>query len=398
MGFDVRCLFSENYKLINYKFDLPAPIAGVIYLEDNLTYLFTTEIDLTGDRLVCGQNTTLLGGSSENCRIKSTGLIGTALITSNYSLPIRSITIEADVALDLEGDGITAAIDWFGVNFTDCNTIGTIKDYSNFILTDSSFLNSGGLTFAGTIGTVGIFQCLFNCNANNSVFILHSSLTITRRFRIIYSSFVVLATETGIELDALAIIPFESFILDTVNFAGGGNYVDGILYNDNRSKWINCVGIINSVTLGNMYMKNNAIPTDIIVQNDRYQMAGVTQVNSLNQRFTHDVANNALQYISTISRVCSIQVGLTFLGATNAVIGFYLGINRGGVLDPTADRISESEVYVTANGSRPDNAFFQTLVTLNENDRVYVIVQNKTGTADVTVEFCNLLIQVSSQN
>jgi hypothetical protein len=393
------CKYESEYSKVDSIADLPQPDKnGVITLLDNATYLFIGVVDLLGKRLVCGENTTLLGGSSENCRIKSTGLTGEALITSNYSLPIRNITIEAEIALDLEGDGVTTALDWFGVNFTDCATVGTIKDYSNFIMTDSSFLNSGGLTWAGTIGTVGIFQCFFDCNATNKVFILHENLVITRRFRVIYSAFIVLSGETGIDVDAGATIPVEGYILDTVNFAGGGTYIDGILYSDNRSKWINCVGIINSVTLGNMYMKNNEVATDIIVQNNRYKMAGVTQVNSLNQRFNHDLDNNSLQYISTNSRVCSITVGLTFLAPTNNVIGFYIGINRGGAIDPDADRISESEVYVTANGSRPDNAFFQTLTTINLNDKVYIIVQNKSGTGDVTVEFCNLLIQVSSQN
>ncbi len=141
--------------------DLPAPVGGVITLVDNTAYYFTTTVDLVGNRLVCGINTTILGSSSENCRIKSTGLVGTALITSNYSLPMRGITIEADVALNLDGDAVTTAIDWFGVNFTDCNTVGLIKDYSNVIMSDSAFLNSGNLTFDGTIGTVGLSQCLF---------------------------------------------------------------------------------------------------------------------------------------------------------------------------------------------------------------------------------------------
>jgi hypothetical protein len=171
--------------------DLPTPVNGVITLADNVTYFFTTVVDLLGDRLVCGENTTILGGSSENCRIKSTGLVGTALITSVYSLPMRGITIEANVALNLDGDGTTTALDWFGVNFTDCATVGTIKDYSNFIMTDCAFLNSGGLTFDGTIGTIGFSQCLFDCNATNTVFILPATLTVTRRFRIIYSSFIV---------------------------------------------------------------------------------------------------------------------------------------------------------------------------------------------------------------
>ena len=115
----------DSIVFVNSKSDFPTAVAGVITLLDNYTYFITTTVDLLGDRLVCGINTTIIGGSSENCRIKSTGLTGTALITSNYSLPIRNITIEADVALNLQGDGVTTALDWFGVNFTDCATVGT---------------------------------------------------------------------------------------------------------------------------------------------------------------------------------------------------------------------------------------------------------------------------------
>lgn len=96
-------------------------------------------MDLLGDRLVCGENTTIFGGGSyENCRIKSTGL-ASDLITSIYSLPLRNITIQADLALNLSGNITTTALDWFGVNFTDCLVIGTIMNYSNFIMFDSAF-------------------------------------------------------------------------------------------------------------------------------------------------------------------------------------------------------------------------------------------------------------------
>jgi hypothetical protein len=246
--------------------DFPTPVSGVITLEDNVTYFITTVVDLDGDRLVCGQNTTIIGGSSENCRIKSTGL-ATALITSVYSLPIRNITIEADVALALDGDAVTTALDWFGVNFTDCATVGTIKDYSNVIMTDSAFLNSGGLTFNGTIGTIGFINCLFDCNATNTAITLDAALTITRRFRVAYSSFVVLTGETGINTDVLATIPTESYILDTVNFAGGGTYLTGLDETSNDSLFINCVGIPNTAVNGQLYMQNNATATTVAATN-----------------------------------------------------------------------------------------------------------------------------------
>ena len=44
--------------------DFPASVGGVIQLEDNRTYFLTGNIDLLGSRLVGGQNTVIIGGSS----------------------------------------------------------------------------------------------------------------------------------------------------------------------------------------------------------------------------------------------------------------------------------------------------------------------------------------------
>jgi len=81
----------DGYNFINKKDDFPSPSNGIITLEDNITYFITSTIDLEGDRIVCGENTCLIGGSSENCRIKSTGLLNTSLITSNYSRCIKDV-------------------------------------------------------------------------------------------------------------------------------------------------------------------------------------------------------------------------------------------------------------------------------------------------------------------
>lgn len=112
----------RNFIFVGTKNDLPPAINGVITLKDNYTYFFTTTVDLQGDRLVAGDNTTILGGSSENCRVKSTGIsTTTALLSSVYSLPIRNITLEAPWAINLVASNPSVhALDWFGVNFTDC--------------------------------------------------------------------------------------------------------------------------------------------------------------------------------------------------------------------------------------------------------------------------------------
>lgn len=375
----------SNFVFVNQKSDLPTPNLGVITLEDNYTYYFTTTVDLLGDRIVAGQNTTILGSSSENCRIKSTGLVGTALLTSQYSLPMRGITIEAVIALDLDALGNpTAAIDWFGVNFTDCAEVGRIANYSNFIMTDSAFLNSGKLTFDGTIGTVGFNQCFFDAAAGATLLELPSTLTLTRRFRIIYSSFVILPGETGIDVNALATIPVESYILDTINFSGGGTYIAGVQFIDNKASFVNCKGIGNSAAICNYYMQDNVTLTDIVTQGVAVKMAGTTTANAITQKFTH--TNNRATYVGAIPRTFKITAVTTIEAAgVGKKIGLYFAKNEFILAD--------SEIYATTSGNnRAENISIQTITDLSENDFIEVWVENATDTTDVTGTFLNIII------
>ena len=83
---------NNNIEFVSSKSDLPLPSGGVITLEANKTYYFIDNVDLTGDRLVGGQNTTILGTSSENASITSTGLgtgLANALLTTQWTAPDR---------------------------------------------------------------------------------------------------------------------------------------------------------------------------------------------------------------------------------------------------------------------------------------------------------------------
>ena len=380
----VKLDFSDLY-FINTKSDLPTASAGLITLLDNATYMFTTVVDLTGDRLVCGENTTIIGGSSENCRIKSTGLTGNALITSSYSLPIRNITIEAELALDLQGDGSTTALDWFGVNFTDCANVGTILDYSNFIMSDCAFLNSGGLTFDGTIGTIGISQSLFDCNSSNTVINLASTLTITRRFRVIYSSFVINSGETGINVSVSATIPTEAYILDTVNFSGGGTYLTGVSVTSNDSLFINCTNIVNSAVNGQLYMQGNSTATTVSLTNTFYKVSGTTTASADNSKFTH--SNNRLTCNAVISRKYLVQCFLSFTSGNANVceFGFY-DSQLAGVRVP-------SRTKSTANASgRAENIGFACVVTMDSGDYLEVHCSNTSSANNITVDAMNFII------
>lgn len=375
-----------NIIFVTTKSDLPTAVSGVITLAANKTYFFTTTVDLTGDRLVCGANTTILGGSSENCVIKSTGLSSsTALITSVYSLPIRNITITHGTALNLDGDGTTTALDWFGVNFTDCATVGTIKDYTNFIMQDSAFLNSGNMTLDGSIGTVGFTQCLFDLASGSTGFIIPSTANITRRFRIIYSSFVTLSGETSINVSSSATIGNERYILDTVNFSGGGTYITGVDDTSNKSLFINCVGITNTAVNGQLYMQGNATATVVSATNTFYKVLGTTTASSDNSKYTH--TNNRLTNDAAISRKYLIQCSLSFTSGTGDVCQF-------GFYDSKIAAIrTPSKTKATANSSgRAENIHMACVVSHILGDYLEIHCANLSSVANITVSDMNFVI------
>ena len=371
-------LAGNNFVFVFSKNDFPAAVSNVITLDNEVTYFITTTIDLTGHRLVGGTNNALIGGSSESCILKSTGLSsGTALITSTYSLPIRNITITHGTALDLDGDGTTTALDWFGVNFTDCATVGTIKDYTNFIMGDSAFLNSQGLTFDGTIGTIGMSNCLFDCSTSGTALILPNTLTVTRRFRIIYSSFVVLSGETGISVDAGATIGDEKYILDTVNFSGGGTYTSGVTYTDNKALFVNCVGLTNTSTKGLMYMLNNTTNTSIGISNvNTWVKAAGTTTAGTNSKFTH--TTNRLTYNGAFTNSFLVTVNATVRsGSSNQSIS--IGVAKNGTI------IDESEGIIRTGTSNVEmGGSTQAVLEMTTNDYVELFVRN-TNSPDVRV-------------
>lgn len=376
-----------NFIYVESKSDFPSPVGGVITLENNKTYFINTTVDLTGDRLVAGQNTTILGGSSENCRLKSTGLVGTALLSSAWTIPIRGLTFEADVALNLNASGnANQAIDWFGVNFTNCNKIGLIKDYANIIWTDCAILEAADLTFSGTIATVGFVTCLFNGTAGKSIFKIPNGCTITRRFRPIYSSFVTLAGETGITVNSTSIQNNDGFILDTVNFAGGGTYISGLDFNSAKALFINNVGIVNSSNLGHMFMIDNPTDTTIGVANVNVwvKAAGTTTAGANDSpRWVH--TTNRLTYTGNVTSNFAITSTASVRAASNNQV-ISIGIAKNGTI------VADSETTIrTAVSNQEYPGSSQTVLQMATGDFIEFFVRN-TQSINVRVSDLSVII------
>ena len=361
--------------------DLPTPVLGVRTLLSGICYYFLTHIDLLGDRLVCQDNVVILGTSSETCSISSTGLV-LPLISSNYTLDIRHISITAAFVFDIDGLG-TAALDWTAVNLINCPLIGTIKNFGNFIYDKGTFINSGGLTFDGTADTIALNNSLFSCSGDGIT--IAATAVISRRFRITYSSFVVHSTFTGIKVDALATIPVESFILDTVNFSGAGTYVTGVTVTSNKSLFENCKGIANTSVNGQLYMQNNATATVIPNTVDFVKVAGITIPSPDNSKYLH--SNNRLTNDAVIERRFLVMATISFTAGTNNECEF-------GIYDSTIAGIRPDTASATtaAGGGRVESVKIMSLISHKQGDYIEVWCRNITTATNITVESLNVII------
>jgi hypothetical protein len=375
-------------KINEIEYNLPASVGGVVTLLAGKTYLLSEPIDLLGDRIVAAGVCNLFGTSSETASITSTGLgVGVPLLTSDFTIVLESITIKnVDTAIAIDGNVNLVALDWRNVNFENVPNVGVINTCDNFIFDTSAFLGAQGLRFTGTIGTVAMNNSLFRgLGSAGKIIELDASCTITRRFRIIYSSVVAFGSTVGIDVNTSATIPIEAYILDTVNFSGGSSYLSGVDNTNNKALFVNCVGITNTAVNGQLFMQNNATATTIINTSDFFKIEGTTTASPDNAKFTH--SDNRLTCDAVIQRKYLIQCTLSFAaGATNVCeFGFY-DSQLVAVRTP-------SRTKATANaGGRAENVNFVCVVSMKQGDFLEVWAKNTSATTNITVDQLNFVI------
>jgi hypothetical protein len=375
-----------NWVFVTDASDLPAAVGGVRTLAADTTYVIAGNVDLQGDRLQTAGHTTIIGGSSETSYLTSTGLgVGVPLITSNYNLALKNLSI-SDVDTAIFVNDATVAMDWLGVNFLNVPNIGEIGDADNLIYQVGAFLNSKNLRFTGTIGTIGIESSLLRGDgAAGNLVEIAATATITRRFRVIYSAVIAFGATQGITVDAGATIPTEGFILDTISFSGGGTYLGGLDNTSNKSLFVNCIGITNTAVNGQAYMQDNATDTTITNTTSFFKVAGTTTPSPDNSKFLH--SNNRLTCDAVIERTFFVIATLSFTSSANNVLEF-------GFYDSQITGIRlPSRTLTTANaGGRAENVNLFCVVKMKQGDFLEVHVRNTTGANNATIDQLNFSV------
>jgi hypothetical protein len=368
--------------------DLPDPVAGVITLEEGKAYLQTASVlDLLGDRIQLPAGPcAYLGTTSETSLLKSTGL-ATALFTGTHSFVMQNLSLTAAVLFDLDGTtGGVVAFDWYAVNFVDCPLIGTLKNFNNFLMLSGAFLNSSGVTFDGTMDTVAFSTTLFECDPGGTVLTIPATATVGRRFRIILSAFVVLAGESGLNVDSGSIVNNESFILDSVSFAGGGTYLSGIDETSIKALFIQNDGVTNSKTVGHYYMLNNATATlnSGVAIGVPLKLAGTTLDGPNVAKFTQ--TTNRATYTGSRTEFFQISVGAALSAGTGQELSLYVAKN--GAVVP-----SSRMKATTDNGNRVNSISAFTVVELAPTNYIEIWVANDTAAVDVTCAELQVIVK-----
>lgn len=387
----LRGLLRANVVFVSDRLDFPAAVGGAITLPDNTAYLIYGTVDLEGDYLLCGQNTSISGGSSENTYLQSTGLSASiGLLTSEWSITLRDITLDGvsgGKLLDLDASGnANQALDWRNVNFQNTDNIGTIANYGNFVGETLGILGAAGWVFDGTVGTIAFANTLFSGTSTGTIITVPATAVISRRFRVIYSAVVVPTGGTGFNVSTSASVPVEGYIFDTCNFAGGGTYLSGIDYTYNEARFLQNRGITNTAVITSYYMNGNVTPTltSGVAVGTPIKVAGTTTEGSISQKFDNSTSNRAV-YQGAIPRNVEVEAILSLSSGNNNQIGIYIAKN--------GTEISESETYITTDaGGVLENGQTAFFVSVVDTDYIEVFVENNTAANDILVE--NLKVNI----
>lgn len=385
-GIDESLIINSNFAISNIKYitkkeDFPTAVSSVITLEDNTSYIILKTVDLEGLRIQCSLNNSIQGTFTEQSILKSTGLGISYLITSDNSFNIHNLQIkDVNYVLNLSSNGSEQAVYFKAFNITgNASNIGIIKDY-NLVMMSDCYFNGTGLSFSGTISTIGLQNCLF---VNNSSTAITSTATITTRIKIMDSSFYT--TSPGTSLNITGTLQNQGYFLSNNVFQGSGTYLAGYTYTDNQSYFNHNTGITNSKSYGNWYI-STSVGTTMSVINTWYKIAGVTTLS--NASMFSRPSNGRLKYLGTVSQMFSVNFNLS-LGNTlniNDVCQIGVSINNN---TPTIDTIVSFKVDPSVTYENISKTCFINLIT---DDVIEIQIQNTTAAGFTQAFFGSLSV------
>lgn len=374
-------------------------------LNSNTVYLIDGIIDFSGTGIqitIPIGGLSLIGWSFDVCKlicqddnytlfISPVGGSGNFL-GSTYAI---EITGTGSKVYDLIGNTGFEAFEFEKINYNNCSSLGTIKNYRQGLETGSGrfggkpTLELDGTWVGGFRVSTSIIRNL-DVSMNTPIFKAGSTFQMNSRFYTdINADLPNVATplidfsesnfpnESTIQINSATISVSGSFI-------GNTDYISPNINQDSiKCLWRNNVGLANTYIGGRLEL-DTEITTDIIEQGTYYLIAGVWSSSEL-VHFDSPV-NGQLRHLAEDPKNFSVFADFTVNGTANDVIEIDL-IKWDESLGQEVEVRHQIRQINNLVGSR-DVAFFPfwTNVTLDKNDKIYFKIKNLESASDVALE------------
>jgi hypothetical protein len=390
----------NNILVVNSQGDLPAPVGSIIQLPDDTIVQVCGMVDLGSDVLRLGTNTVLKGNAATldgfmtaNASLALVIAEGVDMITSELAL---QNSLGAAVDFDGQNIGSFLPINTFFLNSV---VAGTVRDAVNAAISESSVIAcQDGFILDGSFVNVAM-----------------SSVAMLNPASPTFTGFEVLATASILAMALLnAAIITNAAGQTGLDFAAGATYVNvvqandvfvlgpgtplaGVTKADPRFNFKNCVGILDSVTIGNMVFTGNlgGQVTVITVQGAFVRIGNgnaahpLFVANPANERFSVQGATTAVQVLRYDGLVAD-QIPIRAFVAVQPDVGGALGyairlLQNGLVVANTTMEGQTGSVNQAAGGT-----YTEGVVTASPGDTFAIEIANLSGTQDLVVAAAQL--------
>jgi len=387
-------LLLDNIVNVNTLADLPTPVASVITLLANTTYIITGTIALAGNRIVLASNTQLRGIDSQNSILEYTGSGNLFTATLNFAIHDLKVTATTAAKIFALTGGLyeSAFITNFVVN--GCVNMGTVASWYSFFWQGGAVVsNTGttGLVFSGTCNILIVELCEWITWATNGIAIdLGASTFNTCSF--VRCGFTGYSTgQTGIKIAASSANINSGKIgrvQDSVFASSLTNAVQNLAAGDLRWTAHDNSGLLSTVKQAQGYIVGSALNTTFAgtgAGNEVLVNFGAAFLADIQNKFTISTAGR-ITYTGVFSTSIYFTANLYSIVAGGAARTYIFYLAKNGTI------ITSSGSKEQFDGSSPANVSVASLTQMQNGDYLELKVMAVTATTSLNVDTASIKV------
>ena len=366
----------NNIVMVGALSDFPAPIAGVITLEDNTTYKINGSVNIGSNRIEMGISNTIFGIDKSDDQLIYMGT-GSMITANNMDFSIKAVTLAAPVP-GSQIFNITGSTNKMQISdniFANSKKVGTFGGGDLLIIDRNLFTgNEDGIEFTGGLSHLFFRDNVCDGNVAGTIIRIPSGTFGVMQFMGNYID--VTTGQTGLNIDAG--ITFTHGIVANNLFAGTGNYVAG--FDHSTIGWIfsGNTGLKDSESYGFYKFWANSTATIISSKYPTYYKVAGSITGSYGERFDHNSVNNRMKYVGMRPNNAKFMLNVN-VEATSPNENILIAVFKNGTT-----LLEEVEIR-TMNANQPYGMSINGSVDMETDDYLEIWVSNLTSTANVRI-------------